>query len=57
VFGFFFITTVISLIMGRISIVLYYSIETAKKCDAGVVKLQVHTQDTLTIDCGNKYFK
>jgi len=43
--------------MGRISIVLYYSIETAKKCDAGVVKLQVHTQDTLTIDCGNKYFK
>lgn len=32
-------------------------VETAKACGADAIKLQTYTPDTLTIDCGNKYFR
>jgi pseudaminic acid synthase len=32
-------------------------IETAKECGADAVKFQAYTPDTLTIDCGSKYFR
>lgn len=32
-------------------------VETAKACGADAIKLQTYTPDTLTIDCGNKFFR